>query len=345
MKFVFGYSKTIQSKLFTGFGLLIASNVVLGGIGLSGLEVVKSTSARMDTLVKSTANIMSASSDLEAVGRTALRVAYDNETAARKQFNDALEKATSSLTETASTAVSEQRKSVYKATIAGIAAASTKANALFATVDAKEAEAATLLTTGEELLSAVLRLTEQLQSDAKVDIKPQVSTLKLLLSELRIVNWRGQAAFDARAARVIDAAGLKVKDALVELSKLDFASNSADDFTTTISTLEKYLALSKSVNAKVVLARNLFRDEIAPSIGNLQEDLTTAETQLRGESEASRAELFDTITKMQLLDASLMSLALAFGCVVSFLLARAISKPIKGMTHAMTTLASGRLEG
>ena len=81
-------SYSIPTRLYAGFGIVIALGAVLAGYGYVQLSTIEATTTRMNHLVENTVRILQADTMIEALRRAKTKVALDGDPKAEAEFKE-----------------------------------------------------------------------------------------------------------------------------------------------------------------------------------------------------------------------------------------------------------------
>ena len=330
----------LQTRIFLGFGVLIALMAGIAAYGSNGLSVVGEEINKLDGIAGNADRLQELALRM-AIARGALaEYASDGGTAALHEATEAETRAIAILAEAAQDTLSERRRAMFNgvaAQLRGFEAGQTR----FATLrDAADAARAKLSKLDANLRAAV----SQLSSAARASGKPGEQALSASVSMsvaaaetdgshfLATPDPAWRAAFQsdvASAARTMAATDPAASPAV--LSSVPPVS----------SVLKLYAATFGAASSALSESAAILADQLRPDMRAMQQTTGKALGKLLAgfDSTSDRASQnsADTLTRQLLLSGA----ATAIGIALALLIARSIIRPVKGMTAAMTELAAG----
>ena len=165
---------------------------------------------------------------------------------------------------------------------------------------------------------------------------------KILL--VRVSNWRFLAVRDAKGPATFRTNVDRAQQALKSLEGAGLPDEVKAAFGPIKSSLSTYKGAFETTSAAILQADEIYRNEIAPLISDSVDRLKVAETGLKADYQKSRAAADGVIASTTWIQEVAGGLAVLFGGLVAFLIARSIVGPLTTMTRAMGALAGGDLE-
>ncbi|TWB52602.1 methyl-accepting chemotaxis protein [Bradyrhizobium sacchari] len=333
----------IRGRLYAGFMALVAVGVVMAVVAVWNLRAVQDQVAKQSALSDSTARVLEISTHLQAIQRANLRYIYDASEPAMKEAQERETAATELLKVGAQGTASEERRRLYEDLITDIARMRSLRDNLGDAVNEARTGKATLLPSGDELTVKVGKLVDVARAAVDEDTASLVADLESRLLQVQIANWRFLALRDTKGPANFRT---NVDRAMQRLSALE-KSPQATELRTTLAPVKTSLGIYKSAfettSAAMLQADEIYHKNLAPLIVESIGKLKVAETTLKKDYKGSRSAAEAVIDGTTTVQATAGGLAVLFGLIVAFLIARSIVGPLTSMTRAMGQLAGGNL--
>ncbi|UWU75019.1 methyl-accepting chemotaxis protein [Bradyrhizobium huanghuaihaiense] len=334
----------IRGRLYAGFMALVAVGLVMAVVAVWNLRAVQDQVAKQSALSDSTARVLEISTHLQAIQRANLRYIYDASEPAMKEAQEREAAATELLKVGAQGTASEERRKLYEDLITDIARMRSLRDNLGDAVNEARTGKATLLPSGDELTVKMGKLVDVARAAVDEDTAALVADLESRLLQVQIANWRFLALRDTKGPANFRT---NVDRAMQRLSALE-KSPQATELRTTLAPVKTSLGIYKSAfettSAAMLQADEIYHKNLAPLIVESIGKLKVAETTLKKDYKASRSAaeaVIEGTTSVQMIAGGL---AVLFGLIVAFLIARSIVGPLTSMTRAMGLLAGGDLK-
>ncbi|MGX1324929.1 methyl-accepting chemotaxis protein [Bradyrhizobium sp. USDA 377] len=333
----------IRGRLYAGFMALVAVGLVMAVVAVWNLRAVQDQVAKQSALSDSTARVLEISTHLQAIQRANLRYIYDASEPAMKEASEREAAATELLKVGAKGTASEERRKLYNDLIADIAKMKSLRDNLGDAVNEARTGKATLLPSGDELTVKMGKLVDVARAAVDEDTAALVADLESRLLQVQIANWRFLALRDTKGPANFRT---NVDRAMQRLSALE-KSPQATELQTTLAPVKTSLGIYKSAfettSAAMLQADEIYHKNLAPLIVESIGKLKVAETTLKKDYKESRSAAEAVIEGTTTVQAIAGGLAVLFGLIVAFLIARSIVGPLTSMTRAMGLLAGGNL--
>ena len=334
----------IKGRLYVGFMALVAVGLVMAGVAVLNLRSVQDQVGKLSALSDSTALTLEVSTHLQAIQRANLSYVHDGSETAMKEAAERETAATELLRTGARGTQSEERRRLYNDLIADIARMRSLRDKLGDAVNEVRTGKATLLPSGEELTTKMAKLVDAARSAVDEDTASLVTDLESRILLVRIANWRFLALRDAKGPATFRA---RVDRAAQRLSALE-KSPQATDLKATLASVKTALGIYQSAfdttSSAMLQADEIYQKDLAPLIVESIAKLKTAEATLKQDYKASRSQAETVIEGTTTIQEIAAGIAILFGSIVAFLIARSIVVPLGAMTRAMGQLAGGNLE-
>ncbi|MDX3967731.1 MAG: methyl-accepting chemotaxis protein [Bradyrhizobium sp.] len=334
----------IRGRLYAGFMALVAVGLVMAVVAVWNLRDVQDQVARQSALSDSTTRVLEISTHLQAIQRANLRYVYDANESAMKEAQERETAAIELLQVGAKGTLSEERRTLYNGLIDDIAKMRRLRDNLGDAVNEARTGKATLLPSGDELTVKMGKLIDVARAAVDEDTAALVADLESRLLQVQIANWRFLALRDTKGPANFRA---NVDRAMQRLAALE-RSPQATELRTTLAPVKTSLGIYKSAfettSAAMLQADEIYHKNLAPLIVDSIAKLKVAEAALKNEYKDSRSQAEAVIAGTTTVQEIAGGLAILFGGVVAFLIARSIVGPLTSMTGAMGRLAGGNLE-
>jgi methyl-accepting chemotaxis protein len=333
----------IRGRLYAGFMILVAVGLVMAVVAVWNLRAVQDQVTRQSALSDSTARVLEISTHLQAIQRANLRYVYDANEAAMREAAERETAATELLQVGAKGTQSAERRKLYNELIADIAKMRSLRDNLGDAVNEARTGKATLLPSGDELTVKMGKLVDTARAAVDEDTAALVADLESRLLVVQIANWRFLALRDTKGPANFRT---NVDRAMQRLTAIE-KSPQATELRATLAPVKTSLGIYKSAfettSAAILQADEIYHKNLAPLIVDSIAKLKDTETALKKDYKESRATAEAVIEGTTTIQEIAGGLAILFGVIVAFLIARSIVGPLTAMTRAMGLLADGNL--
>jgi len=197
-----------------------------------------------------------------------------------------------------------------------------------------------LLADGVVLTAATNPLVAAAQASHDAAMSEATTNVKDAVLGLRMAVLRFMVTLDARDLATAKTTMERARTALASLQR-----EASPDVAVLVAPLNAALAgydtNFNGFSAAKLAAEGLFEQQMRPQIQTMQDQLDTAVTSLRQTFDAASKHSVSTIASASLLDEIMMAAAMIVGAGLALVIGRGITRPINGMTDAMTKLAGG----
>jgi methyl-accepting chemotaxis protein len=317
----------LRTRIFLGYGILIVLLLGIAAYGSYGLSVVGDEIDKMDAIAGNTNRAQELALRLEIIRRGLADYRINQDAGSLQDVTGAEARAATLLKESADYTLSEQRRAMFNGVAAKLAALMSGQERFAAELRTGAAERDKLLAIGDTLRSAAAGASDA--GTAVLAAEASGSRFLASLDPALLAAFKKDAAAAAQAlAAPNGSATPEVRSALPAL----------------VSAWELYSAAFDRASAALLEAEATYTGQIRPDLRGMQ-DVTSKglERIVAGYhiiSERAYTIASDTLTKQLGLGAA----ATVIGIVLALLIARTITRPIIGMTAAMTKLAAGASE-
>ena len=336
-----GFRLKIRGRLYAGFAALVSVGVIMAAVAVWNLWAVRDQVANISALSDSTARILQISNHLQAIQRANLRYIHDANEPALKEAADRESAASELLKAAADGPSSAERHKLYDDLLSDIARMRTLRDALQDAVKQTKTGKAALLPGGEDLAAKTAKLSIAARGSKEAEIMTAVTDIESRLQLVRIATWRFLALRDAKAASAFRAGVDNVEQRLAALESATPPANVQSAIAPVKASLELNKNAFEATAAATLKSEDIYANSIEPLIAGSIDKLKAAEGSVNADYQASRATADSSIARTTSMQMTVGVVAVLFGCIVAFLIARGIVGPLASMTTAMGSLASG----
>ena len=334
----------IRGRLYLGFSVLVAISLTMAVVAVWNLWAVQGQMARLSALSDNTARVQDISIHLQAIRRANLRYIYDANEPAFKEAAEREAATVELLKAAAKSTLSEERLKIYNGLMGDIEKLKPLRERMGAAVNETMKGKATLLTGGDELTANTGKLVDAARATGDTSVTAPVADLESKILLVRVANWRFLAVRDAKGPATFRTNLDRAQQALVSLEKAGLPDEVKAAFGPIKSSLSTYKAAFETTSAAILEADEIYRNGIAPLVSESVDKLKVAETGLKTDYQKSRATTDGVIANTTWIQQVGGGLAVLFGGIVAFLIARSIAGPLTSMNRAMGALAGGDLK-
>ncbi len=329
----------IGSRIFAGFGALIALTLIVVGFGVYQLSNVGGVTQTMNRLSVNAWRALESAHALEAMRRAETRMqidgadqadVIDNAAAARQRLSD--------LTNLATT---EERRLGYAKVLAVLGVHTDESLKRFSQlIKIVGDERAALFTGGDALTTATTRLVEAARATHDTGMAQAASDMNAAVLLVRVANWRFMATTDKTGVATFKTNSDRAHAAIDTLQPLltpEVAALAAP----VRAALVAYESHFNAFAAAKLESVDLYGQTMRPQLKAMQAQLATTMESLKQSFDAASISSVAIIASSSLLEEILAGVCLLIGIALAIVIGRGISRPIGGMTGAMTKLAAG----
>ncbi|MGA3003850.1 MAG: methyl-accepting chemotaxis protein [Acetobacteraceae bacterium] len=328
----------VGTRIWIGFGTLIVLSLALAGFGIYQLSSVGSEASKMSALAGNVARVLEATGRLEAIRRAETRMRIDGE-----DIKDATDNATAAeelLTAAGAATLSEERRRAYASVQSVLRAHSEALERFSAGIKTSEERRAALFTGGDTLTAASTHLVDAAQATHEPAMAAAAANVNAAVLLVRVANWRFMATSDKAGPETFRVNSEKAQAALVALKPV--ASPEVAALIAPVQTsLTTYETNFKSFSEARLGAVDLYEQTMRPQIQSMQQQLGAANASLKAALADASTTSAAIIVSSSWLQGIMAAVALLIGASLAWLIGRGITRPLAGMTEAMTRLASG----
>src|ERR1700675_345852 len=214
----------IRGRLYGGFGALVLFCAALAGFAVMQLGAIQTQVGSLTLQSKNTIRVGEIATELQAIRRSLLRYAFDQDEASFAEAEKRLSKTADLLEVAAKTTMTEERRVAYKAALTEITELKTKRLALGEAVKQMLAGRNLLFTDGDQMAADVQKFMEAAD---KTDFSHEATALETKVLLVRVANWRMLATRDAKGLVTFKTNVEKAQQQIAALEKAALPSNLA----------------------------------------------------------------------------------------------------------------------
>jgi methyl-accepting chemotaxis protein len=335
---------SIRSRLYGGFGILVILSLALAGFAVWQLSAIQRQDKKMSALSENTSRVLEASLDFHALSRVNLRYLHDGDEPTFKEAAEYETKIVGLLQTAAKATLSEERRKIYEAIEASVLRMRATRETLGDAVRTMTAGRAVLFSVGDELSAHVAKLASVARTNAERAVTMAAIAVETDILLVRVASWRFLATRDQKGVATFKTNLEKAQKHITELEKTGPQTDVRELIEPVKTALASYAAAFDATSANLLKADDVYNKELRKLTGESLVVLKTAETSLKSALESTKTETEETITSTISMQEVIAGLSLLLGLVIAFFCGRGVTRPIAGMTDAMTKLASGDIK-
>jgi len=334
----------IKGRLYAGFAALVLIGLALAAFAVTQLSAIQGQVGKMNGLAANATRVLDISVDLQAIRRAILRYAYDGDEASLNESAEREQDAVKLLKEAANATISEERKAIYNSVQGGVVKLQGARETLGAEVKKMMASRATLFSVGDELTADTDKLVEAARGSGDRLLSSAVGSLEPRILLVRVANWRFLATRDAKGVTTFKTNMDRARSDIATLEKAELPATIRPLLEAVRSALARYQEAFEITSENLLKSDALYRGDVAKlTVDNLS-TLAPAEAWLKRDFDATRIQTDATISSTIFTQTAVAAGSFVLGCIVAFVIARSIARPLGGMTGAMAKLADGDFE-
>jgi len=330
----------LRTKIFLGFGVLIALLLGVAAFGSYGLSTVGDEIARMDNMTRNLRRTEQIVLRMEQIRRALTRYLVDADKDSVVEVARAEATTAALLTEAARATLSDRRRDLFTTGAEKLRELTPKRERFIALIDAGLAGRERLFATGTALESALGALEQAVAAHDDQPERHAASAAEVAILSTRLAGL----SFLATPTSDLAAGFAKQADAgVASLAGLEsVASPQVKAMLPALRTaLDAHVAAFGATSAALLEGRALYLGDIRPSIKDLQGIVEKAQESLSTAVDDTNRTAASVAANTLVEQIVLSGAGAAVGILAGLLIARAVIRPVHGMTHAMTRLAAG----
>jgi methyl-accepting chemotaxis protein len=328
----------IRGRLYVGFGALVLFCAALAGFAVMQLVAIHTEVASLTVQSKNAIRAGEITTELQATRRALLRYTFDQDEASFAEAEKRMSKTTDLLEEAVKTAISEERRTVYRDAAKEIAELKTKRLASGDAIKQMLAGRNLLFTDGDQMAADVQKFVDAAD---KTDFSHEAAALATKVLLVRVANWRMLATRDAKGLATFKTNFDKVQQQIAALEKASLPSNLAALLAPVKAGVGKYAEAFDKTGPNLLLGDELYYKAITPVIVSTIAKMDSAKIAIVQVYEKTASETNDRISNTTTTQEMVAGAAVLIGLLIAFFIARGIIGPLSGLTAGMKELAGG----
>jgi methyl-accepting chemotaxis protein len=328
----------IRGRLYGGFGLLLVFCAALATFAVWQLGMIHSQVGAMTMQSKNAIRVGEITTELQAARRAMLRYTFDQDEASFAESDRRLTKINGLLEDAVKTASSEERRAAYKASIPEIADLKVKRVALGEAISQMLAGRNLLFTEGDKMAADVQRFVDVAE---KSEFSHEAGPLETKVLLLRVANWRMLATRDPKGLMTFNINFEKAQQHIAALEKAELPRNLATLLKEVHADVTRYAEAFNKTGPNLVLGDELYYKSLTPVIVSTIAKLDKVKETIGQAFQITTSDTEDRITSTITMQEVVAGVAVVFGLLIAFLIARSIIGPLSGLTAGMKELAGG----
>jgi len=332
---------TIRSRLYWGFGAIVALALALSAFSGRQLSTVKDEVAEMARVSQQSVRVTEVSMQFQAMRRAFLRYSVDADEGSFKESAARESKSIELLQVAAASASSEERRVIFQGLQKSVLELQTKREALGAVIALKLSGREALFSGGDQLTAATKKFVDAARESGDHAIVQGAANLETANLLTRIANWRFLATLDPKGVDTFHTNADKSRQQVAAMQKADLPKDLAALLAPVDTALTNYATAFEKTSTNTLKAVELYVKEVAPVAVASIDTIDKVAVEQKQEMEAIEAQGESTIASTITVQEVVAALTILLGGMVAFFVARAISGPLRAMCAAMKELASG----
>jgi methyl-accepting chemotaxis protein len=328
----------VSTRIWIGFGALIAVSLCLAGLGVWQLSGIGGETLKMNALSANFGRVLEVTRRLEAMRRSETRMQIDNTGIDDAKDNQAQVGAL--LSAAGQATLSEERRQAYAGVQSLLNTHGQSLDHFTQLMKTATDQRAALFTGGDALTAATNKLVSAARETHDGAVAAAAADANSAILLVRVVNWRFMATLDKAGLATFKINHDKAEAALAALGQT--ANPEVIALVPPVRTaLGAYETSFNAFAAARLEASDLYDGTMRPQIKTMQDELDTTAKSIKDAFEASDKESTAIIARASRLEEILAAVALLIGISLALIIGRGITRPLGGMTRAMTKLAGG----
>jgi methyl-accepting chemotaxis protein len=325
----------LRWRIFLGYGVVIALMLGIAAYGSYGLSVVGDEIDKMDAIAGNSNRLEELTLQIEMIQRGLAVYRNDIDDDSLREVTAAETRAATLLEQSAQYTLSKQRRAMFNGVAQNLRTSIADRERFVALLSSGSAERDKLLSIGNTLALAQTASGNGNAADEAPAMAARAAVLAAEVTSLRFLASRDPALIDV-FRQDASAAGQA-------LSALDEVASPAVKaaILSVVGALELYVASFDKTSAALIEAESLYTDHIRPGVRDMQAVTSKALEKLVSGFDLTSQKAYAISSGTSAKQLGLSAAATIVGVALALLIARTISRPVNGMTAAMTKLAAG----
>jgi methyl-accepting chemotaxis protein len=330
----------IRGRLYWGFGVLILFCAALAGFAVSQLWVIRDQVTTMTLQSRGAIDAGEIATDLEAIRRSVLNYAFDQDETSFKESEKRLTATMSLLEDRVRLTTTEQRRVIYAAALKEIAELKTKREAFSNAIKEMMVGRSLLIADGDKMVAAVERY---IAATDKTSLAAGAALLEHSVLNLRLASARLQTTRATQGLESFRISFRVVQEQIAQLENADLPPDLLALLASVKTSVRKYGEGFDKAGPNLLLGDELYHKSIGPLIVSATRKMAEIQESIgqsfQATTEATNKRITDTITLQEIV----AGFTVLLGLVIAFVIARGIIGPLFGLTSGMKELAGGDL--
>ena len=328
----------IKTRLYGGFGVLVALGLLMAGFGLWQSSATSERVERLSTQAENAIGVVKISSELQAIRRALLRYQFDNDEASFAEAERRLGATATMLEQSAKEAGSDMQRDSARQLQKSIVAIQEARTALGGAVKVYSTGRTALFSEGDKMSADVQKFLDAMQASDFADAARALESRVLLV---RVANWRFLATRDPKGRDTFKSNLGKAMAQVAEIEKRELTPAQAKLLDEVKQGLVRYAEAFDKTSASMLRGDEVYYKDVAPLTAAAIEIIDRAEKDIRASFAATLAETHERISSATAMQQTLAVLAGLLGIAIAILIARSISAPLTSLVRDADRLSGG----
>ena len=331
----------IRSRIYAGFGVLIALGVALALFGVWQLSDLGAQVKRAAFASGNSQHLLEAGQQLEIVRRAAQHYQDTGDQASAKEFTDSVAAADTLLKNLAQGSLTEQRRGVYLDLDGKLASLRGNFDELTKAADVSRGVSNTLIKTGGQIVGAIDAILKQARDSNDLTAQLAATRLEVALYDMRLMSSRYANFRDAQSLALFRTSNKNATAAMAEAEPVLSQKGLSEPLTALKTAFDDYTNTFELRVGATDKSTTLYNQTMVPHILDLQKQLAAARDSVVANAAEANRMTDDLLSSTSLLQEIFAAAALVIGLAFAWLIGRSIVAPVSAMTRAMRELAAG----
>ncbi len=330
----------LRWRIFLGYGVVIALMLGIAAYGSYGLSVVGDEIDKMDAIAGNSNRLEELTLQIEMIQRGLAVYRNDIDDNSLREVTAAETRAATLLEQSAQYTLSKQRRAMFNGVAQNLRTSIADRERFVALLSSGSAERDKLLSIGNTLALGVAQLAQTASGNGNAADEAPAMAARAAVLAAEVTSLRFLASRDPA---LIDVFRQDASAAGQALSALDGVASPAAKAAvlSVVGALELYVASFDKTSAALIEAESLYTDHIRPGVRDMQAVTSKALEKLVSGFDLTSQKAYAISSGTLAKQLGLSAAATIVGVALALLIARTISRPVNGMTAAMTKLAAG----
>ena len=328
----------IKTRLYGGFGVLVALGLLMAGFGLWQSSATSERVERLSTQAENAIGVVKISSELQAIRRALLRYQFDNDEASFAEAERRLGATATMLEQSAKEAGSDMQRDSARQLQKSIVAIQEARTALGGAVKVYSTGRTALFSEGDKMSADVQKFLDAMQASDFADAARALESRVLLV---RVANWRFLATRDPKGRDTFKSNLGKAMAQVAEIEKRELTPAQAKLLDEVKQGLVRYAEAFDKTSASMLRGDEVYYKDVAPLTAAAIEVIDRAEKDIRASFSTTVKETHERISSATAMQQTLAVLAGLLGIAIAILIARSISAPLTSLVRDADRLSGG----